>query len=145
MKKFHALLLMFILCAVSSMPLMRPSVRATRRCDSEPRLAIPFTLIKHPNRLREMFETGEKPEPARGGRDFEPGRPQPVDNKLETFTDSLAEKGVGLPSALAEIKASTNGTPVDPSLRALRRLIPPATLDQITTCNGSTCAIRSTR
>src|SRR5688500_18491994 len=28
--------------------------------------------------LREMFERGERPGPARGGRDFEPGRPEPV-------------------------------------------------------------------
>jgi len=64
-----------------------------------------------------MFDTGEKPEPARGGRDFEPGKPERVGDTNRPFTDPLADKSVGLPSALAEIKASTGGTPVDPSFR----------------------------
>jgi hypothetical protein len=64
-----------------------------------------------------MFDTGEKPEPARGGRDFEPGKPERVADTNRPFTDPLADKSVGLPSALAEIKASTGGTPVDPSFR----------------------------
>jgi hypothetical protein len=72
---------------------------------------------KTPKPLREMFDNGEKPEPARGGKDFEPGRPQPVGNSNKPFTDPLSDRSVGLPSALAEIKASTNGTPVDPNAR----------------------------
>ncbi|HEY0367084.1 MAG TPA: hypothetical protein VGC73_11470, partial [Pyrinomonadaceae bacterium] len=64
-----------------------------------------------------MFDTGGRPEPARGGKDFEPGRPHPVGNTNVPFTDSLADRSVGLPSALAEIKAGTVGTPVDPSAR----------------------------
>ncbi len=32
-----------------------------------------------------MFDTGEPPKPARGGRDFEPGRPQPVENDNQNF------------------------------------------------------------
>ncbi|HKP81510.1 MAG TPA: hypothetical protein VJT69_05805 [Pyrinomonadaceae bacterium] len=64
-----------------------------------------------------MFDTGERPAPARGGKDFEPGRPQPVGNTNRPFDDPLADKSVGLPSALAEIKASTNGVPVDPNAR----------------------------
>ena len=77
----------------------------------------PVHFDKSPKPLREMFDTGAKPEPARGGRDFEPGRPQPVTNNNTPFTDSLAERGVGATSALAEIKASTNGVPVDPAAR----------------------------
>ena len=77
--------------------------------------AIKFDKTTKP--LREMFDTGERPEPARGGRDFEPGRPQPVGNRITPFTDPLADKSVGLPSALAEIKASTNGVPIDPQAR----------------------------
>src|SRR6476659_5985633 len=30
--------------------------------------------------LREMFERGDRPAVARGGRDFEPGKPEPVGN-----------------------------------------------------------------
>ena len=66
--------------------------------------------------LREMFETGQ-PALSRGGRDFEPGRPQPVGNINPGGIDPLAERGVGSPSAFAEPKASTDGTPVDPNFR----------------------------
>jgi len=80
-------------------------------------ISYPVKFDKTTKPLREMFDTGERPEPARGGRDFEPGRPQPVGNRITPFTDPLADRSVGLPSALAEIKASTNGTPVDPQAR----------------------------
>ncbi len=66
--------------------------------------------------LREMFETGQ-PALVRGGRDFEPGRPEPVGNVNPKGDDPLAERSIGAPSAFAEPKASTNGTPVDPSFR----------------------------
>ena len=116
MKKIHALLMMFILCAVSSMPLV---VQAQSETALQQRAEIsrPVHFDKTTKPLREMFDTGEKPEPARGGKDFEPGRPQPVENSNRPFTDPLADKSVGVSSALAEIKASTNGTPVDPNFR----------------------------
>lgn len=116
MKKFHALLMMLILCTVSSMPL---TVQAQSDTALQHRAEISNAIKfdKTPKPLREMFDTGERPEPARGGKDFEPGRPQPVGNTNRPFTDPLADKSVGLPSALAEIKASTNGVPVDPNAR----------------------------
>jgi hypothetical protein len=80
-------------------------------------ISYPIKFDKTTKPLREMFETGERPEPARGGKDFEPGRPAPVGNRNIPFTDPLAERSIGSPSALAEIKASTNGTPVDPAAR----------------------------
>lgn len=116
MKKIQAFLMMAILCAVTSMPLMvqaQSDVALQHRAE----ISHPVHFDKTPKPLREMFDSGEKAKPARGGRDFEPGRPQPVGNAIQPFTDSLAERGVGLPSALAEIKASTNGTPVDPNFR----------------------------
>ena len=67
--------------------------------------------------LREMFDTGERRGPARGGRDFEPGRPQPVGNINREFVDPLADRSVSSPSALVEMAASTVGTPVDPQAR----------------------------
>lgn len=67
--------------------------------------------------LREMFERGERPSVARGGRDFEPGKPEPVGNTNPTGIDPLVERSVGSPSSFGEPKASTNGTPVDPSFR----------------------------
>lgn len=115
-KKVYALLLMVVLCAVTSMPLMvqaQSDVALQHRAE----ISHPVHFDKTPKPLREMFDSGENQKPARGGRDFEPGRPQPVGNVNRPFTDPLAERGVGLPSALAEIKASTNGTPVDPNLR----------------------------
>lgn len=67
--------------------------------------------------LREMFDSGERQKPARGGRDFEPGRPEPVGNSNPKDIDPLAERSVGSPSTFADPKASTVGTPIDPSLR----------------------------
>jgi hypothetical protein len=115
-KKFHALLMMLILCTVSSMPL---TVQAQSDTALQHRAEISNAIKfdKTPKPLREMFDTGERPGPARGGKDFEPGRPQPVGNANRPFDDPLADKSVGSPSALAEIKASTNGVPVDPNAR----------------------------
>ena len=116
MKQIHALLMMVILCTVSFMPLTAQA-QSEKALEHRAEISYPVKFDKTPKPLREMFDTGEKPEPARGGRDFEPGRPQPVQNRLVPFTDPLADKSVGLPSALAEIKASTNGTPIDPAAR----------------------------
>ena len=115
-KKIHALLMITILCTVTSMPLM-VHAQSDTAMRHRAEISYPVKFDKTPKPLREMFDTGERPEPARGGKDFEPGRPQPVGNGITPFTDPLADKSVGLPSALAEIKASTNGTPVDPAAR----------------------------
>jgi len=90
-------------------------------------ISYPIKVDKTPKPLREMFDTGATPEPARGGKDFEPGRPDRVGNNNRPFEDPLADKSVGLPSALAEIKASTGGTPVDPS----NRVAPPDTTGDV--------------
>ena len=66
--------------------------------------------------LRDLFD--RKPTtPARGGRDFEPGRPDPVGDANPQVTDALAERSAGYSSAVALPKAFTDGTPVDPSYR----------------------------
>jgi hypothetical protein len=125
-RKIHALFVILILCTVNFLPL---AVRAQSENGLSQRAEV-SNAIQHdttPKPLREMFDTGERPEPARGGRDFEPGRPNRVDNRITPFVDPLADKGVGLPSALAEIKASTNGTPVDPS----NRVAPPDTTGDV--------------
>lgn len=108
--------MMVILCTVSFMPLT-VQAQSEKALEHRAEISYPVKFDKTPKPLREMFDTGERPEPARGGKDFEPGRPQPVGNRLTPFTDPLADKSVGIPSALAEIKASTNGTPVDPNAR----------------------------
>ena len=115
-KRFSVLLLTIVLCSVTSMPLM-VHAQSDTALQHRAEISYPTKFDKTPKPLREMFDTGEKPEPARGGKDFEPGRPQPVGNSNKPFTDPLADKSVGSTSALAEIKASTNGTPVDPNAR----------------------------
>jgi len=125
-RKFHALFVILILCIVNFVPL---AVRAQSENGLSHRAEI-SNAIQHdktPKPLREMFDTGERPQPARGGKDFEPGRPNRVDNRITPFEDPLADKSVGLPSALAEIKASTNGTPVDPA----NRVAPPDTTGDV--------------
>ncbi len=126
MRKIHALFVILILCTVNFVPLaVRAQNETALRQRAEISNAIHFD--KTPKPLREMFDTGEQPEPARGGKDFEPGRPNRVDNRITPFIDPLADKGVSSPSALAEIKASTNGTPVDPS----NRVAPPDTTGDV--------------
>ena len=114
-KKIYALVMIVTLGTVSFIPLTVQAQSDTAlRHRAEVSNAIHFD--KTPKPLREMFDTGEQPKPARGGRDFEPGRPQPVDNSNKPFSDPLAEQS-GSTSALAEIKASTAGVPIDPNAR----------------------------
>jgi hypothetical protein len=115
-KKIHALLMIAILCTVSFVPL-RAQAQSEKALEHRAEISYPIKFDKTTKPLREMFETGEKPEPARGGRDFEPGKPDKISNNNTPFIDSLADKSVSTPSALAEIKAATNGTPVDPAAR----------------------------
>src|ERR1044071_4982083 len=113
-KKTHVLM-MLILCAITSMPLV---VQAQSDTALQRRAEISYPIHFDKSKpLREMFDTGAKPEPARGGRDFEPGRPQAISHDNKPFIDPLADKSVSSPSALADIKAASNGTPVDPSFR----------------------------
>ncbi len=67
--------------------------------------------------LRDTVPTRELPAKARGGRDFEPGRPHPVGNSNPAGVDPLAAKSVAQSSAFAGIKAGTVGTPIDPNAR----------------------------
>lgn len=123
MKKLHAVLMSFVLCAVSSLPLATvqgqngPKGQNDVAQQTPAEISYPIHFDKTPKKLRDMFDSGEKQKPARGGKDFEPGRPQPVDNVNRPAEDPLAAKSVGLPSALAEPKTATVGTPVDPAAR----------------------------
>lgn len=67
--------------------------------------------------LRDMYPTKDQPGPARGGRDFEPGRPQPVGNVNPSGVDPLAERSIGAIGAFAQPRAATDGVPVDPNAR----------------------------
>src|SRR5262249_30790604 len=115
-----ALLLMLVLFASGSLPLALVQAQsdvAVERRNAEITKAIHFDKTTKP--LREMFDTGETPKKARGGRDFEPGRPDKDKDRNDNGSaeDPLAAKGVGLPSAIADPKASVIGTPIDPALR----------------------------
>ncbi|HET9528301.1 MAG TPA: hypothetical protein VFO99_19150 [Pyrinomonadaceae bacterium] len=115
MKKI-ALLMMLILCTVGCLPLAvhgQSEVAEQRRAE----ISHPVHFDKTTKPLREMFDTGEPAKPARGGKDFEPGRPQPVDNHNRPFEDPLAAKGAGAISTVVDPMASIVGTPVDPQLR----------------------------
>lgn len=127
MKKLHALFLIVILCAVSSLPLTVVQSQSEVGQQHRAEMSHPIHFDKTTKPLREMFDTGEPQKAIRGGRDFEPGRPQPVTNVNREFIDPLASKGVGSPAALADPKASIVGTPVDPQAR----VAPPDTTGDI--------------
>lgn len=116
MKKIYALLLMTILCLVSSMPLMAQG-RSEAAQQNRAQVSNAIHHDKTTKPLREMFDTGQRLGPPRGGRDFEPGKPHPVGNVNREFIDPLADRSTGSPSAFADPKVSTIGTAVDPNLR----------------------------
>jgi hypothetical protein len=116
MKKVLVLTLLVVVAALLNPPVSsyaQSSIAEQRR--AEVSRAIHHDTTTRP--LREMFDTGDRPEVARGGRDFEPGRPNPVGNINPGGIDPLADRGVGAPSAFAQPKAATDGTPVDPAAR----------------------------
>lgn len=84
------------------------------QAEAEVSLPVHFDTTRVP--LRDMLDR-DQPSVARGGRDFEPGRPFPVGDANPLVADPLAERSVGYSSAVALPKAFTDGTPVDPSLR----------------------------
>ena len=122
MKKVFAVLVFVALCLTALTPL---NLAFAQGKNSPPPQAqeerAEFSRAVHHDTssvpLREMFERGERPGPARGGRDFEPGRPEPVGKANPPGIDPLAERGVGAPSAFANPKAATEGTAVDPNAR----------------------------
>ena len=110
MKKSFTLLAALVLCT-----LLLPAVVFGQGNSSN--VIHPDHFDKTPKPLREMFDRGDKPEPARGGRDFEPGRPQPVGNTNPGGVDPLVERNNVAFSAYAQPKAATGGVPVDPNAR----------------------------
>ena len=109
MKKAFAILASLVLCT-----LLLPAVVFGQGNSSQ--VIKPDHFDKTPAPLREMFDRGGRPEPARGGRDFEPGRPQPIGNTNPGGVDPLAGQNAVI-GAYAQPKAASNGVPVDPSYR----------------------------
>jgi hypothetical protein len=108
MRKAFALLTSLVFCI-----LLLPAV-VLGQGNSE--VMKPDHFDKTPAPLREMFDRGGKPDPARGGRDFEPGRPQPVGNSMPAGVDPLAGRNAVI-GAYAQPKTATTGVPVDPTYR----------------------------
>src|SRR5687767_15236536 len=104
-----ALLMILILCVTGCLPLAaqgQSDVAEQRRAE----ISHPVHFDKTTKPLREMFDSGEPAKPARGGRDFEPGRPDKVTDTNKPFEDPLAARGVGAIGTVTDIKASTVGT-----------------------------------
>src|SRR5687768_2618456 len=74
----------------------------------------PDHFDRSPRPLREMFDPPGRPKPARGGRDFEPGRPHPVGNSNPGGVDPLVERNNATFSAHSQPRAATDGVSVDP-------------------------------
>lgn len=109
MRKAFALLITLVLCT-----LLLPAIVFGQSDKSE--VKHPDHFDKSPKPLREMFERGDRPAPARGGRDFEPGRPFAVGHANPGGVDPLVGQN-GTNSAFAEPKAASSGVPVDPNAR----------------------------
>lgn len=84
------------------------------QANAEVSLPVHFDTTTTP--LRDMFDR-DLPAVARGGRDFEPGHPQPVGNSNPSGVDPLADRSVGASSAVALPNAYTGGTGVDMTYR----------------------------
>jgi hypothetical protein len=67
--------------------------------------------------LREMVQAREQPPVPRGGRDFKPGNPIPVDNTNPSGIDPLSVGSVRQSVADVSPRASTVGTGIDPNYR----------------------------
>jgi hypothetical protein len=119
MRKAFALVTSLVLCT-----LLLPAIVLGQgnSADNRAQVIRPDHFDKTDRPLREMFDRGDRPEAARGGRDFEPGRPQPVGNSMPAGVDPLAAQN-GTTSTYPQPKAASTGVPVDPT----NRVAPPDT------------------
>lgn len=81
-----------------------------------PDVSFPSRFDTSPRALRDLIDKVLPPR-ARGGRDFEPGRPLAIGNSNPKFVDPLAAIGFGGVSASIVPNAATSGTPIDPNYR----------------------------
>lgn len=91
-----------------------PGVQASRPDQYPAAVVMPEKMDVTPRPLREMPDTAMVGK-ARGGRDFEPGRPVAVESTNQRVIDPLlAQSRIGTLASI-QPKASTNGTPVNPN------------------------------
>src|SRR5262245_47981243 len=121
MTKSFAFFALVIFCAAIFLP---PSMLGqgnsqlpAQATDHLAEVSLPVHFDTSARPLRDMLPARERPLPPSGGRDFEPGRPQPVGNSNPAGIDPLAEKGFVLSSAFVSPKAAAIGTEVDPDFR----------------------------
>src|ERR1051325_10123268 len=85
-KKIHALLVISILCTVNFLPLAVHGQSDTGLAHrAESRKAPHWIRLRNPR--GEWCDPGAKPDPARGGGDFDPGRPQAISHDNKPFID----------------------------------------------------------
>src|SRR5829696_5105572 len=104
MRKAFALLITLVFCM-----LLLPAVVVGQ---GKSEVMKPDHFDKSPAPLREMFDRGGKPEPARGGKDFEPGRPFAVGNSNPGGVDPLVERNNASVSTYVQPRAATTGVGV---------------------------------
>lgn len=121
MKKFSIQFAAIVFCLT-----MFGSVFAQKSTTSRGEITNPTKVDTSSTSLRDMPESATN-KVARGGRDFEPGRPLPIGNENPKVSDPLEQKGVSASLATIEPKASTNGVPVDPN----NRVAPPDTTGDV--------------
>lgn len=119
MKNVFGLLALALFCAIAIQPILtaiqaRTVLPVQGPPESKGEVMLPTHFDKTTRPLREMYPDKAQGNP-RGGRDFEPGRPEAVGNSNPAGIDPLAQKGAGFTSTFVSPKASTIGTPVDPS------------------------------
>ena len=125
MRKGIALITLAALCCVALSPVsaLGQGKDAPPAANNSAEVIRPDHFDRTARPLREMFDRGERPGPARGGRDFEPGKPQAVGNSNPSGVDPLVARSNATISAYAQPKAATTGTGVDPA----NRVAPPDT------------------
>lgn len=117
MKKYIVQFAVSIAIAAMSFSAIAQSKDSSQKSDDvSAEVSKPEKVDKSSTPLREMVDNA-LPKVARGGRDFEPGKPLPIGNTNPKVIDPLAVQGVGSTIAVIEPKASTNGVPVDPNAR----------------------------
>lgn len=116
------LVLSTVVAAISTPILLNAQGNPSLPPQARAEVTLPDRFDTTPAALRDMFDRPVTT-PARGGRDFEPGRPAPVGDTNPGGPDVLADRSVGNPFATALPKAFTDGTAIDPA----RRVAPPDT------------------
>lgn len=118
MNKRYVLLAVAVMCLLSVSPVLPTLVSGQGIApNARAEVSLPDKFDVSPQALRDMVSNRNQQLFPRGGKDFEPGRPQPVGNSNPSGVDPLVGKSFGFPAVLVNPKAFTEGVPVDPNAR----------------------------